>query len=450
MELDAKVKSVIDTLKQEHTHHIALYKKRDGYYVYETMPKWDKVKQRNTLLTLYIGKITFGGELVEPKRRKGFIKGVKNLDEYIDRLNRLENQNERSYFENEYEPLILKELSTNPRDGVAEISRRVGLPYSTTSYWIKKLEKKYEIVYTMDYWFLKQFDLNRYIVIVKFKNKRPDIDGLKRVLESNPFVQLAVSTRGTYDLFIFLIAKTPRDAEDIIYGLRSHNVLSHYPAKWYASYYGIGTGFIPLRDSFFDALKERVWHRSKEHPRKQKGQIFLREYATLKELNRNGLVKFSEIDEKYHLKNGSAQYTYHELVNNRMLLRITMYMKKPPAKGVGIFIAEQRNIGLFNEHREDYLKELILDGKEPLNRYLFEGDIGSPYGVMLITPIFSNGNLDKAEDIIRQKVKGSLVKTSVVTDVLVGNLGFRKIDTIKTWPYETLVKEYDYKTETEE
>ena len=92
--------------------------------------------------------------------------------------------------------------------------------------------------------------------------------------------------------------------------------------------------------------------------------------------------------------------------------------------------------------------ELVQNGVTPI--YVFEGDIGSPYGVMLITPIFSNGNLDKAEDIIRQKVKGSLVKTSVVTDVLVGNLGFRKIDTIKTWPYETLVKEYDYKTETEE
>ncbi len=446
-ELEEPIRKTLEALKAIHKHYLVLKKRPDGYYVIEAMPKWDEKLQRYTLMSLYIGKIEKDGKFIEPIRKRSSTKDARNLDEYIEQRERSETREEKEAFGSEYEPLILKELSTNPRDGVAAISKRIGLPYSTTLYWIKKLEKKYNIRYTIEYWFIRQFDLNRYIAIVKFKDKRPKREELKALLEKNPYVQLAVSTRGAYDLFLFIIANKPGDAENVIYNLRSSPVLSHCPADWQVSYYAAGMGLIPLRDKFFDIIKDRVWRRSKETPRKQKDQIFMREYATLRELNSNGLIDFSEIDKKYGLKQGSAQYTYHKLVNDRMLERVTGIMETMPKVGAAIFIAKQRNVGLFNEHRKEYLSELISDSDEVMNRYVFVGDIGSPYGIILISPLFNQGDLENVEESVKKVAKGSIIRTSVITDVLIGSLGFRRLDLTKTWAYETLVKEYNYKVE---
>lgn len=440
--LEERVRATLEGLKARHRHHLALKRRDDGYYVFETMAKWDKGRRRYRTLSLYVGKIELDGRFVEPVRKKSLTRGISNLDSYARQMERVELQEGRQSFESEYEPIILKELSTNPRDGVAAISKRVGLPYQTTLYWIRKLEKKYGIRYTIEHWFLRNFGFDRYVSIAKFKSARPDIDALRKVLEGNPYVQLAVLARGSYDLFLFLAAPNIRLAEDTIYQIRSKPVFAKCPAEWYASYYQQGMGYIPLRDAFFDVLKERVWKRTRETPRKQKDQLLMREYATLRELNANGLVEFSKIDDKYMLKSGSAQYTYHKLIAEDMIKRATITMDRPPIKDIAVIIAAQLDVNKFNAHRAEYFREVISDGDMPLNTYIFAGDIGSPYGVLLIAPLYQDGDLERIEARLGAHLYGSELRTSLVSGTLVGSLGFRKIDTTKTWMHETLVKEY--------
>ena len=444
LQLEEPVKKTLEELKAKHRHHLALKGRSDGYYVFETMPKFDEKLQRETLLSFYVGKIEKDGKLIEPVRKRNSTRGVKNLDDYIQKRKRIELGEEKEAFESEYEPLILKELSTNPRDGIAAISKRLGLPYSTTLYWIRKLEKKYGIRYTAEHWFLKNFGLDRYISVAKFKNARPNASALKKLLEDNPYVQFAALTRGAYDLFLFLIAPNTSLAEEMVYQIRSSPVFARCPAEWYASYYQQGMGYMPLRDKFFDVLEKKVWHRTKETLRKQKDQLFAREYATLRELNSDGLAEFSKIDEKYGLKNGSAQYTYHKLIEEKLLNRITMTMDKPPVKDIAIIIAEQQDVNKFNSHKKEYFLEIISDGDTPLNKYIFEGDIGSPYGLLLIVPIYKDGDLEKIEDSLNKYVYGSEIHTSLISHTLTGKLGLRKVDTTKTWIYDTLVKDYRY------
>ena len=442
--LEEPVKKTLEELKTRHKHHLALQKRYDGYYVFETMPKFDEKLQRNTLLSLYLGKIEKDGRFIEPVRKKNSTRNARNLDEYIEQRERTELKEEKEAFESEYEPLILKELSTNPRDGIAVISKRLGLPYSTTLYWIRKLEKKYRIRYTLEHWFLRNSGFDRYISIAKFDGIRPSASKLKKLLEGNPYVQLAILTRGAYDLFLFLVAPDIRLAEDMVYQLRSNQVFASCPAEWYASYYQQGIGYIPLRDKFFDVLEKKVWHRAKETPRKQKDQIFLREYATLKELNSNGLIEFSAIDKKYHLKAGSAQYTYHKLIDEKMIYRITITMDKPPIKDVAIIVVEQLDVNRFNAHKKEYFLETISEEETPLNTYVFVGDIGSPYGILLVAPLYKDGDLERIESRLSEHMPGCRIRTSLISNTLVGNLGLRKIDTTKTWVYDTLVKEYNY------
>jgi DNA-binding Lrp family transcriptional regulator len=255
-------------------------------------------------------------------------------------------------------------------------------------------------------------------------------------LKANPNVQLAFMARGSYDLFIFFLAKDPLEAEQLIYEIRKSSVLATCTAEWFSSYYTQGIGFIPVRDEFFQTLEKRVWHRSKEHPRKEKDQIFMREYATLRELNNDGLITFTEIDRRYGLKEGSALYTYQQLLKNEMIFRTTITMQNPPIKDTVVFIAKQLDVKRFIEHRKEWLANVLSDGEGPLNKYIFEGDIGSPYGLIHIAPTYKDCNIESIEQNLYASVKGIKIETSIITKFLVGTFSYRKFDMKKSILYK--------------
>lgn len=351
-------------------------------------------------------------------------------------------QERQAFFVNKLEPEILRILSTEPREGITKVSRDLNIPYPTAHSWVRKLEKSYSIKYTLDYLFLERFNLYRFIAIAKFTNNRPNPEQLKALLEAEPRIQLALWTRGAYDLFLFILASDPREAERIVYKLRSSPTLSGYPGFWYASYYAQGYGYVPLRNEFFDLIKEKVWIKTKETPRREQGQLFKHEYATMRELNADGAMSFAIIDKKYNLKKGAAQHAYNSLIDQKQINRVTMLMQNPPIKGIAVIILQQINIKKFNKTRKDYLKNIIEETETPLNKFLLTGDIGSPYGLLLIAPLYQDGDLERLENELKIKVKGVKIKTSMISDRLIGNLGFRKIDNTKTRLFEVLKKEY--------
>jgi DNA-binding Lrp family transcriptional regulator len=256
-------------------------------------------------------------------------------------------------------------------------------------------------------------------------------------------VQLAFMARGSYDLFIFFLAKDPFEAEQLIYEIRKSSVLAKCTAEWFSSYYTQGIGFIPIRDEFFQTLEKRVWHRSKEHPRKEKDQIFMREYATLRELNKDGLITFTEIDRKYGLKEGSALYTYQQLLKNEMIFRTTITMQNPPIKDTAVFIIKQLNIGKFIENRKGWLLNALNDGKALLNKYILLGDIGSPYGTIQVAHSYKDGDIEAMEQDIYTTVKGIEIETSIITKFLVGNLSYRKLDIKESIMYKISKQEIE-------
>ncbi|MCL4372095.1 hypothetical protein M1373_02115, partial [Candidatus Marsarchaeota archaeon] len=416
-------------------------RKSGSTYIFETSSKWDPSRRQNRKISLFIGKIEPNGQFSEPVRKRAYLKGIKTLDEYISMLKKAEAQKNAEYIESAYEIPILKEISTDPRQGVSSIANKVGLSYAKTEYWIKKIEQKYGIHYTIEHVFLNKFGFFRFFAVAKFTGKRPDVDALKKIIEDENHIQLAFLTRGAYDFFMFFLASDPGAAENMVYALRSSKALAECPGIWYSSYFTQGIGYVPLREEFFDLMKEKVWHRSKEQPRKKPEQIFLREYATLKELNSNGMMSFSDIDKKYGLKPGSAQYTYHQLIENEMIERITLTMDNPPIKDTAVLIAKQIEIGKFNVKHTDWFKNNIFEPETiPLNKYIFEGDIGSPYGVMRIAPLYKNGDLEELEKQSYKITEGIEIESSIITDILVGKLGYRKIDTQKTRVYRKYYK----------
>lgn len=432
-------------LKREYPFYIVLTSKNGHYYVYRHQGLYVKKTKKIKSLRTYLGRITPSGE---------FLKRAVLTDNDIERARAiimahggkviLPNESTVMPRESEevgqYEKQILMMLSTDARIGVSEISKHIGLSYTATLNRIKKLEDKYGIKYTIEYGFLDRFNLHRFLAIAKFIDKVPDAQEVKKLMESEPRVQLALWAVGEYNLFLFMLASTPTEAEDMVYKLRSNPALSDYPANWYSSYFAHGDGYIPLRDEFFEMIKERVWRRTRNMPRKQQGQIFYREYATMRELSANGLADFSFIDKKYGLSKGSARYTYHDLVKNENVWRVTITMKNPPVKDVAVINLEQVDIGKFNNHRKEYMLHRRDEGDTLLNRYLYNTDIGSPYGIMLVAPLYKEGDLDALVSSLSAVAKGVRIKTSIVSSILVGNLGFRRIDPTKTLWYKYAIK----------
>ena len=123
-----------------------------------------------------------------------------------------------------------------------------------------------------------------------------------------------------------------------------------------------------------------------------------------------------------------------------MIERITLTMDNPPIKDTAVLIAKQVDISKYNSKNKEWLLDSILDPNAPLNKYIFNGDIGSPYGVMRIAPLYKNGDLEELEKQSYKITEGIEIESSIITDILVGKLGYRKVDIAKTWIYNNYYK----------
>ena len=140
------------------------------------------------------------------------------------------------------------------------------------------------------------------------------------------------------------------------------------------------------------------------------------------------------------LKPGSAQYTYHQLLENNMIFRITITMDNPPIKDTAVLMTKQIEMQKINLNRAKWLRDSVDDTNTDLNKYIFSGDIGSPYGVIRIAPLYKNGDLEELEKRIYAITEGIEVGSSIITNILVGKLGYRKVDTQKTRVYRKYYK----------
>ena len=119
-----------------------------------------------------------------------------------------------------------------------------------------------------------------------------------------------------------------------------------------------------------------------------------------------------------------------------MILRVTMTMQNPPIKDTEVFMVKQFNMEKFIKHRKEWLLNVLNDNEKPLNKYIFEGDLGSPYGLIHIAPSYKDGDIELTEQNLNASTKGVEIETSIITKFLVGNLSYRKLDTKESDAYK--------------
>jgi DNA-binding Lrp family transcriptional regulator len=342
---------------------------------------------------------------------------------------------------------ILTSLSMNGRASLTLIGRKVGLTKQPTYRRIKKLERLCGIRYVPEI-NLEQLGYLKFLMLVKFIDKIPDVEILIRVLKKEPRVQFAMSlVGGEHDLIIYVLCTDNQELLYLIRSLARETDLCDYPSKWNVTPFYEHYGFVPLRNEFLQLLETRVLKRTRSRVIRnndKKQQILMREFAVLTELNFNGAVDFTSIDRKYGFDRGRSQYAYGKLLEGKVLERITINMDKLPILYTGVIFVDVINQKKFAKTRPIFLVNISSDPKNITNTYSLAGDTGVPFGTILFKPVFKDGELEKTRKML-SKVKGIEIKMATVTKLLVGGLCYRLFDNAYSIQRGVLTQTYGYK-----
>ena len=429
----------LDVLKKDHKHRLQIKLIRGGYYVYEEYSRWDPEAKRVRTYTLYVGKIEPSGEFVKPHRKSTKTSGIKNVEGYI-RARSVENLDRRRAEEEEQNKKIIRMLSNNARTPLESIAKEVGITRQAVMHRIKHLEERFRIEYTLNIRSQNKFNISKYILRIKFKNNKPSQEEIRVTLENDPNVQFAAFTKGNSDLIMYLTFTDNLELETWIYNTGKSEPFIRYKARWNISY--LITEGILFRDKFFtEVLSKKVWHRTKEQPRKRPDQIFNREYAVLRALNINGKTHFKDIDKEYGLSKGLAKYTFDQLFSNGVI-NVTITMRKAPIRYIALINIYQDNMASFERNRKELLLYLLKDNGLFTNRFLTMGDTGSPRGIYLVTAIYENGELEEIEWEIKGMLKGNIIKSAIITDVIIGKLNINGREYTDLPVYKSLINDY--------
>ena len=420
-EVPKEVGEAFVELKRSYPFFVALHVQNGKFYVYRQSTRWDREKRKVRSTSEYLGRIMPDGRFV------GRLSGSPR-QQIASMAAEPKAQADPADAElSEIDAKLLTALSMNARPSLKFLSGFIGLKSTATQRRVKLLEQRFGIRYIAEI-DVEKLGYSKFIITANFKERIPLIEEIRQACESNPNVQLAALTKGAYDAVIYAFADSNETMAETMVSIRSK--LAKYPSEWNVSYFYESSNFVPLRDEFVELLK---------------GKLLKREYAVLKELNRNGTESFVAIDRRYGFDEGRSQFTYHKLREKGIIKRITLSMDRPPVKYIGIMKLSIIEVDKFAKSRSKLLLRSIKETRSPLTNFLLSGDVGNSDGVVYVVPVLHDGYLEElTEDIAGLKL-GVRISTLVVTKVLVGSFCYRRFDYAYTNQYKSLVEKYGFK-----
>ena len=451
--LPEKIESAVQTIRKEYGHYVQAKLIRGRYMLFEATSIYDPETKKPRKITRYLGWLTDAGQLIPARhndmKTKLFNEVNKDNEQKIKELEESLKIAEKKTAEEgirrketeKHERDILRALSMNARITVPELSKITGLSNTAVNYHLRHLEKRYDLKYLLEI-DIEKFGYINYIAFVKFKDKKPSYEEIKQQLSNSSHIQTAITTKGSYDIIIFLIAETASKARLTLYNIRNTTFAS-YKTEWYMIPAYQHFGFIPLRDSFFEVLKEKVWKRTKEKPRPAHDEITEIEYKVLRSMNNNAAADFIHIDKDINVDGGRSNYAFHQLTKREIIKRATISMQIPPMYDA-IFLTRNVLYKDFSNSRDKLLLEIISEGKQQFDTYSFTCDITSPAGVLMVASVYANKLVEK-ETQLQNMIKSIDINTLIITGIPVGSINHRLFDKKETSQYAILVSDYGYK-----
>ncbi|MGC8688405.1 MAG: hypothetical protein ACP5RQ_03345 [Candidatus Micrarchaeia archaeon] len=436
--IPTKVNEVLEKLKNKYKARLSLRSYKNNFYLYENKIVLDPLTGKKKIIKpFYLGIITKTGEFIPAQNRR-----VGRLE-----LSKYENARlELSSLVSEQEAVILRNLSMNARIPRTLIAKRIGATENTTIKMIENLTVRFNIQYIIEP-NLRSLGFSRYLMFIKFEDKIPKVDEIKKVFENDPRVLLVATLNGRYDLLVYFFLETEEQLLKFVYKWQE-NIFPNYSYRSYITPFSQVYGGAVMREPFFELLKERVWHRTREQPSKLPWQLTESEYKVLKELNKDALKPLSEIALQYGLSGSAAtSYIFERLLKRNFISRTTITMTDLPIKYYGLFFIEIIDRDLYYKHeRIQLIKEELLFQYPWINKYTLVGDISIPIGEVYIAPILNeNDFFDYKEQL--SMFRSVKVDVMLITNILIGSIINRNFDNLYSSEYKLLVEEYGIKQE---
>jgi DNA-binding Lrp family transcriptional regulator len=452
-ELPQAVKGTIERLRTQHVGvvgYIELKVIKGNFCIYESTSKWDKKTKKPIKVQKYLGRILKDGTLVHAKHRQLPAKDNNaDLDKKSNKVTTAQTIRPTGTYEADSgEVRLLRYLSMNARMPLLQLAKSLKFSRGVVYNRVKGLREKYKIKYIPEI-DVEKLGYTKYLLFVKFKEIIPPQETLKKALGTEPRMQLALLTKGEYDVLGYMIAEDNVKATDAMYSLRFNTELVGFKSEWNLVPFDETYGTVQLRDEFFGLLKDRIWHRTKVDAKPGQGRLTESKYKVLRELNKDGSASFSEIDKACGFKPGSSsQYMFKRLKEDGIIKRMTINIRELPMHHLGVIIHNVVDGEAFSNTRINYLRHIIRDKESVINSYALIGDVGALGSFVAFLPVFRTGELEAIEDELRNEVKGITIKSLIVSAPLLGLICFRNFDNAHSrqhglLAYKYRIKEYD-------
>jgi DNA-binding Lrp family transcriptional regulator len=451
VEAPGKIKEVFEELKMSYGEHIELKFLNKRFCIFEATSKWDSKRQKPVKITHYIGWITDNGVVVpaKPKNSEARLKALefeynkmlKHQKELEEKRKSASERPMEEAFGNE-DILLLQALSMNSRLPHAKLSKITGIPIHALEYRISRLEKILSIKYTLEL-NMNNLGFSEYMVLARFISSKPSHEDVKKALSSFPRVQLALVTKGNYDLIIFYEAENNTILSLDLDSIRNSSALSKIDSEWYVTPIATDYGFVPLRQEFFEVLKEKVWHRKKHGEKPNANSLMQREYALLRELNQDSAKSFASIERGYNLPEGSPKRAYSDLCNEdgkNIIIRPTLLATSLNKKYDGIIIANINNKEKFITSRDNHRRYIINESGSVISKFSYICDMETPDGIFYLFPVLKEDDMERIEHELSNTIKGVKFDSLIVESAIMGDICYRKFDNLYSDQYASLVK----------
>lgn len=304
---------------------------------------------------------------------------------------------------------ILRDLCTNSRITVSDLSKKYNITWHSIKGRIKALEDEYGLLYTLELNYEALGMTTMHVVNIKC-TKKPKIEELMEICKKSKNVQLAVTTKGDCDIVIFALAEAPRAY--YMWEISLMISLAKYGVSINSSEVTLPhIGFVPLNDELI-----------------KNSQIDEVYKKLILELNKNSRMTIRELGKKVGLKENITRYYLRKLEEEKAIKRFTAVVTRPPYKynilyftnyrvkeGVEKRVENERKMMYWKKHEEfpiinEFQLMFSMCGSENSLNWAIYGDLkkGLAESVELHKKIYSADSPTVIYAVVDRIVKGVL------------------------------------------
>ena len=281
----------------------------------------------------------------------------------------------REYIEKELPYKLLMSIYEDSRASLKELGRKVGVTYHVVASTLERLEKEFDITYTLHLDEGKMGFASGKVITLKFGNP-PKIDYLKTRFQKDPFVQDAYLATGDFDLLLYVVGLNEFDFGAWQYKLRM-DMAEYKPQLSSSVMYDSIVGFFPLKNELIEKCEV----------------LSEVEKRILMLLNGNSRMRLNKIIRQAKTTQMRVIYSIKKMKEKGIIKKFTALSQNPQKKLMVAYVVSNIPNEKHMSTQKRYWEEMMIeDFHEGVNEYAIAADVVGAYDQINVST-FEKGEL---------------------------------------------------------